>query len=60
MAFNSGFKGLMYEMDYWIPPKQQTIRYESDRYILWFVYIKISPEYKTTTKLNLINIYYTK
>jgi len=42
----------MYEMDYCVLPKQQTIRYESDHYILWFVYFKISPEYKTTTKLN--------
>jgi len=26
----------MYEMDYCVPPKQQTIRYESDHYVLWF------------------------
>jgi len=26
----------MYEMDYCVPPKQHTIRYESDHYVLWF------------------------
>jgi len=26
----------MYEMDYCVPPKQKTIRYESDHYVLWF------------------------
>jgi hypothetical protein len=36
----------MYEMDYCVPPKQQTIHYEFDHYILWLSYFKISPEYK--------------